>query len=65
MIQYSYSYDTTIFVTAKTRGLDAEREKEKRISTLHSYIIANATIHQEKNLEDRPKQPKSVILEKL
>ena len=50
--------DTTIlFVTAKTRGIDAEREKEKCISTLNSSNYA--TIHQEKKLKDWPKSSKT------
>lgn len=47
---------TTTFVTAKTRGIDAECEKEKNISTLSSSSCV--TMHQEKNLEDRPKSAK-------
>ena len=38
--------DKTIFVTAKTRGIDAEREEEKSISTLSSSSYA--TMHKKK-----------------
>ena len=44
-----------IFVTAKLRGVDAERKKEKRIPTLNSSSYA--TMHR-KILEDRPKSAK-------
>ena len=52
-----FIYDSTIFVTAKARGIDAEREKEKCISTLNSSSYV--TMYQEKNLEDRPKSAKT------
>ena len=45
-----------VFVTAKARGIDAEREKEKCISTLNSSRYA--TLYQEKKLGDRPKSTK-------
>ena len=41
----------------QTRGIDAEREKEKCVSTLNSSSYA--TMHEEKNLEDRPKSAKT------
>ena len=60
MKKHVFLGDTTIFVTAKTRGIDADREKEKCVSTLNSSNYA--TMHQEKNLQDRLK---SAILDKM
>ena len=40
MKKHVFLSDPTIVVTAKTRGIDAEREKEKRIPTLNSSSYA-------------------------
>ena len=56
MKKHVFLSDPTIVVTAKTRGIDAEREKEKRIPTLNSSSYA--TTHKGKKKPDWPKTAK-------
>ena len=44
--------DTTIFVTAKTKGIDADREKEK--CTYFNYLIQVVTLQRIKKNIRRP-----------
>ena len=55
--------DTNIFVTAKTKGVNAEREIEKRISTQNSSSYA--TMHEEKISKTGQNRPKLAILDKV
>ena len=50
--------DTTKFMPAKTRRIDAEREKTKRISTLNSSSYVK--MHPEIYLEDGPRSAKVI-----
>ena len=56
-------------MTAKARGIDAEREKEKRILTLNSigtrYLVDTSKRIKKKKSKTGQNRPKSAILDKI